>query len=428
MLITAFIILIALIALSLPIAASLGVLGVILDRTFGFLPLYQAAGEVSWTATSGFLLMSVPLFVLLGEIMLRSGIADAMYDALAKWLGWLPGGVMHANVGACALFAATSGSSVATAATIGTVALPQIKRHGYGPRLFFGTLAAGGTLGILIPPSINMIIYGILTNSSVPKLYLAGIVPGLILAGLFMAATIIIVLMRPEIAGHCIKYTFAERMAGTLGVIPPILIFVLVIGSIYGGIATPTEAAALGVVGALIIAATRRRLNWQMITESVEGTAVTTSMIVFIIMAAYFLNMILASIGLTNQLNAFVTGLGLSPMQMLLAVIVFYILLGCFMETLSMMITTIPIIAPLMFSLGFDPIWYGVIMMILIETALITPPIGLNLYVVQGVRGEGSMKDVMIGALPFVGAMALMVLLLTLFPGLATWIPNTFAN
>ena len=424
MLLTALLLLVVLIALSLPIAAAMGVMGVILDRSFGFLPLYRAAGEIAWTSSSGFLLMAIPLFVLLGEIMLRSGVADAMYDALAKWLGWLPGGVMHANVGACALFSATSGSSVATAATIGTVAVPQIARHGYGPRVFLGTLAAGGTLGILIPPSVNLIIYGILTNTSVPQLYLAGIIPGLMLAGLFMLAIIVIAVIRPVTAGRRIRYTMAERLQGTLGVVPPLLVFVVVIGTIYGGIATPTEAAALGVVAALAIAASRRRLSWRMLTEALEGTVVTTAMIMLIIIAAYFLNMILSGIGLTGRLNAFVSSLGLSPLQMLLVVILFYIVLGCFMETLSMMITTIPIIAPLMFALGFDPVWYGIVMMILIETALITPPIGLNLYVVQGVRGSGPMSDVMIGALPFVGAMLAMLALLALFPGLATWLPT----
>lgn len=424
MLLVTLVLLLALIAISLPIAAALGLLGVVLDRTYGFLPLYRAIGEVSWTGSTGFLLMAIPLFVLLGEIMLRSGIADAMYDALAKWMGWMPGGLMHANIGACALFAATSGSSVATAATIGTVALPQIERHGYGQRLFLGTLAAGGTLGILIPPSVNMIIYGILTNSSVPKLYLAGIIPGLMLAGLFMLAVIIISKLIPGVAGQRHSYTMRERLQGTWGVLPPLFIFVLVIGSIYGGWATPTEAAAIGVVGALAIAAGRRTLNMNMLTQAVEGTVVTTAMIMLIIIAAFFLNMILAGIGLTDALNNFVTELGLSPMQMLIAVVVFYIILGCFMETLSMMITTIPIIAPLMFSLGFDPIWYGVLMMILIESALITPPIGLNLYVVQGVRGGGPMKDVMIGVLPFVVAMAVMIVLLIAFPGLATWLPE----
>jgi len=423
MLLTALVLLIVLIGLSLPIAAALGVMAITLDRVYGFLPLYLASGEVAWTASSGFLLMAIPLFVLLGEIMLRSGVADAMYDALAKWLGWLPGGVMHANVGACALFSATSGSSVATAATIGTVAVPQIDRHGYGPQLFLGTLAAGGTLGILIPPSVNLIIYGILTNTSVPQLYLAGIIPGLMLAGLFMLMIITIVLLRPKTAGHRVHYTLAERFSGTLGVLPPIFVFIVVIGSIYAGFATPTEAAALGVVAALIIAASRGRLNWKMLNEALEGTVVTTAMIVLIIIAAYILNMILSGIGLTRQLNEFVTALGLTPMQMLLVVVIFYIVLGCFMETLSMMITTIPIIAPLMFSLGFDPVWYGIVMMILIETALITPPIGLNLYVVQGVRGRGAMTDVMVGALPFVGAMAIMVVLLSVFPGLATWLP-----
>lgn len=424
-LLVTLILLLVLIAISLPIAAALGVLGVVLDRSYGFLPLYSAIGEVSWTGSTGFLLMAIPLFVLLGELMLRSGIADAMYDALAKWMGWLPGGLMHANIGSCALFAATSGSSVATAATIGTVALPQIERHGYGQRLFLGTLAAGGTLGILIPPSVNMIIYGILTNSSVPKLYIAGIIPGLILAGLFMLAVIVISLTVPSVAAKRHSHSMRERLQASRGVLPPMFIFVLVIGSIYAGWATPTEAAAIGVVGALFVAAGRRALGWRMLTQAVEGTIVTTSMIMLIIIAALFLNTILAGIGLTNALNEFIAKLGLSPMQMLIVVVGFYIILGCFMETISMMITTIPIIAPLMFDLGFDPIWYGILMMILIETALITPPIGLNLYIVQGVRrGGGPIKDVMIGVLPFVGTMAVMIVLLIAFPILATWLPD----
>jgi C4-dicarboxylate transporter DctM subunit len=301
---------------------------------------------------------------------------------------------------------------------------PRSSVTGYGPRIFLGTLAAGGTLGILIPPSVNLIIYGILTNTSVPQLYLAGIIPGLMLAGLFMLAIILIAVIRPETAGRKVSYTMAERLQGTLGVVPPLLVFVVVIGTIYGGVATPTEAAALGVVAALAIAASRRRLNWKMLSEALEGTVVTTAMIMLIIIAAYFLNMILSGIGLTSRLNGFVSGLGLSRYEMLLVVVLFYIVLGCFMETLSMMITTIPIIAPLMFGLDFDPVWYGIVMMILIETALITPPIGLNLYVVQGVRGKGPMNDVMIGALPFVGAMAAMLLLLAFFPGLATWLPT----
>jgi tripartite ATP-independent transporter DctM subunit len=428
MLVTALVLLLILIGLSLPIAAALGTLGIILEQAYSFLPLHRAAGEIAWTSSSGFTLMAIPLFVLLGEIMLRSGIADAMYDALAKWLGWLPGGVMHANIGACALFAATSGSSVATAATIGTVALPQIERHGYGEKLFLGTLAAGGTLGILIPPSVNMIIYGILTNSSVPKLYMAGIIPGLLLAGCFMAVIVVLVLVRPSVAGHRHRHTWGERLRSLVGIVPPAFIFVLVIGSIYAGWATPTEAAALGVAGAIALSALRRTLSVKMMNQSLEATVVTTAMILFIIVAAYFLNMIFAGIGLTRALNTFIEGLGLSPLQMLVAVVIFYLVLGCFMETLSMMITTIPIIAPIMFNLGFDPIWYGVVMMILIETALITPPIGLNLYIVQGVRNRGAMTDIMIGVLPFVLCMLVVLVLLTVFPGLATWLPSLTSN
>lgn len=428
MLATALVLLLVLIGLSLPIAAALGSLGIILEQAYSFLPLHRAAGEIAWTSSSSFTLMAVPLFVLLGEIMLRSGIADAMYGALAKWLGWLPGGVMHANIGACALFAATSGSSVATAATIGTVALPQIDRYGYGEKLFLGTLAAGGTLGILIPPSVNMIIYGILTNSSVPQLYMAGIIPGLLLAGCFMGMIALLSISRPALAGQRHSYSWNERMRSLVGVLPPTFIFVLVIGSIYGGWATPTEAAALGVAGAILLAAGRRTLSLKMLNHSLEATVVTTAMILFIIVAAYFLNMILAGIGLTRALNTFIGELGLSPIQMLIAVVIFYLILGCFMETLSMMITTIPIIAPIMFDLGFDPIWYGVVMMILIETALITPPIGLNLYIVQGVRNRGPMTDIMIGVLPFVLCMVIVLGLLAAFPGLATWLPSLSSN
>lgn len=428
MLVSALVLLLILIGLSLPIAAALGALGVILDQTYSMLPLHRAAGEIAWTSSSGFTLMAIPLFILLGELMLRSGIADAMYDALAKWLGWLPGGVMHANIGACALFSATSGSSVATAATIGTVALPQVERHAYGEKLFLGTLAAGGTLGILIPPSVNMIIYGILTNSSVPKLYLAGILPGILLAGCFMLAIAVLSLAYPAIAGRKQQHSWEDRLFSLTGILPPTCIFVLVIGSIYAGWATPTEAAALGVAGSLILSALRRKLSWKMLNQSLEATVVTTAMILFIIVAAYFLNMILTGIGFTRALNMFIEGLGLSPIEMLVVVIVFYLILGCFMETLSMMITTIPIIAPIMFNLGFDPIWYGVVMMILIETALITPPIGLNLYIVQGVRNRGAMTDIMIGVLPFVFCMLVALILLAVFPGLATWLPSLTSN
>lgn len=345
---------------------------------------------------------------------------------MSLWLSWLPGGLMHANIGASALFAATSGSSVATAATVGTVALPQIKRYGYNEPLFLGSLAAGGTLGILIPPSINLVLYGVLTNSSVPKLYLAGIIPGLLLAGLFMLTVIIGCVVKPEWGGRRIAASWGERFASLAHLAPPLGIFLLVVGSIYAGLATPTEAAALGVTGAMVLAAWSRRLTLSMLREAVEGTMKATAMIMLIIVAAAFLNFVMAATGITDAITNSIRGLGLSPVQMLVVIVVFYLILGCFMETLSMMITTIPIVAPIMIGLGYDPIWLGILIIVLVEAALITPPVGLNLFVVQSLRKSGSMNAVITGSMPYVAAMAVLMVLLAVFPDLALFLPRVF--
>ena len=421
-------VLLGLLAISIPVAAVLGIVGLVLDQTYSILPLYLAIGEFSWAVSNDVILVAVPLYILLGEILLRSGIAERMYAAMMHWMSWLPGGLMHSNIGTCTLFSAVSGSSVATAATIGTVAMGEIEKHGYNERLFVGTVAAGGTLGILIPPSINMIVYGVLTETSIPQLYLAGMIPGLILAGLFMLTVIIGCLARPIWGGRKIETDWQQRWASLPDLIPPFVIFVVVIGSIYGGLATPTESAALGVIIALGLAAWRRRLTWTMMRDALEGTMRSTAMIMAILLGAYFLNFVINSIGLAAQVNAFVTDIGLTPMGTLLVVVAFYLVLGMFMETLSMMIATIPIITPVIIALGFDPVWFGVLMMLLIETALITPPVGVNLYVVQGVRGRGQLHDVMIGAAPFVIALMAMIALLIAFPGIALWLPETLAR
>ena len=426
MITTALTLLLVLIGLSIPVGAALGVLGLILDPLYSMLPLTGALGEISWGTSNEFLLVAIPLFIMLGEILLRSGMAERMYNAMSLWLSWLPGGLMHANIGASALFAATSGSSVATAATVGTVALPQVKKQGYNEPLFLGSLAAGGTLGILIPPSINLVIYGVITNTSVPKLYLAGIIPGLGMALLFMLAIAAACIVKPQWGGAKITASWGQRFASLIHLVPPMGIFLLVVGSIYAGIATPTEAAALGVVGALILAAFAGRMNWTMIKEVLEGTMKATAMIMLIVIGSAFLNFVMAATGLTNALTESITGLGVSPMTMLLIIVVFYLVLGCFMETLSMMITTIPIVAPIMIALGFDPVWLGIAIIILVEVALITPPVGLNLFVVQSLRKSGSMNDVMIGSLPFVIMLLAMVALLAVFPDLALWLPRLF--
>ncbi len=428
MIAVALILLLALIGLSIPVAAALGVLGLLLDPLYSMLPLSRAMGELAWGTSTEFLLVAIPLFIMLGEILLRAGFAERMYGAMSLWLSWLPGGLMHANIGASTLFAATSGSSVATAATVGTVALPQIKRFGYNEPLFLGSIAAGGTLGILIPPSINLVIYGVLTNSSVPDLYLAGIVPGFLLALLFMVVIGVACTIRPKWGGHRVHASWGERLRSLVHLLPPAGIFLLVVGSIYAGVATPTEAAALGVVGALVLAASFGRLGLAMMREVLESSMRATAMIMLIVIAAGFLNFVMSAIGLTTAITGTITGLGWSPMWMLLAVVVFYVILGCFMETLSMMITTIPIVAPIMAALGFDPIWTGIVIILLVETALITPPVGLNLFVVQSLRKSGSMQTVINGAMPFVAALFVMIGLLAAFPGLALWLPSVFAD
>ena len=415
-----------LIGLAIPVAAALGLLGLILDQAYSFMPLHRAMGDIAWSASTDFLLVAIPLFVLMGEILLRSGIADSVYRAVSTWLTWLPGGLMHSNIGACASFAAISGSTVATAATIGTVAIPQMERNGYSRKLFLGTLASGGTLGILIPPSINIIIYGALTDTSIPELYLAGIVPGLVLALLFSATVILACLVRPSLGGRKVSFTWGERMRSLPDLLPPAFIFVVVIGSIYAGFATPTESAALGVVCSLALAALRRRLTWRVLGAAIEGAMQTSAMILLIVVAAFFLNLVLGTIGLPQAVSDFVTELDFSPMLTLLIIVALYLVLGLFLETLTLMITTIPIIAPVVFALGYDPVWFGIMLMLLIETALITPPVGLNLYVIQGVRNTGNVDDVILGALPFVLALMVMVGLLIVFPGLALGLPGLF--
>ncbi len=417
--------LVLLIALSLPVAAILGDLAIVLDYFWNNGRLQRTFGGFLWEKSTQYLLLSIPLFILLGEINLRAGLAEQMYKAVAKWLSWLPGGLMHSNIGSSAIFAATSGSSVATAATIGTVAYPEIARHRYNEPLFLGSVAAGGTLGILIPPSVTLIVYGVLTQTSVPELYLAGVIPGLVMAALFSVMILIVCLIRPDMGGDRIRASWRERIIALKDLIPPAIIFVGVIGTIYAGLATPTEAASIGVVLSLVLAAWNGKLNRAMLLASFEGTVRTTSMIMLIIFAAMILNIVVGFFGAIQAASAFIGTLGLSPLQLMLLVVLFYLVIGMFMETFSMMLTTIGIVFPLVTSMGFDPVWFGIIVVLLMETALITPPIGVNLFVVQGIRQHGApFRDVCIGAAPFVVAMLALVALLIWQPGIATWLPQ----
>ena len=416
--------LLVLMALSIPVGVILFSLGIGVDLFFSAFPLLRGLGQVVWSSTNSSLLIAIPFFVLLGEVLVRAGIAERTYRALDTWFSWLPGGLIHANVATATMFSATSGSSVATAATVATVAMPQAKRLGYDPRLFSGAIAAGGTLGIMIPPSINLIVYGFLTETSIPRLFLAGLLPGLLLAVGFMAVAALLCAIRPSLGGSGNRYGWGERLAALAELLPILLLFAVVIGSIYLGWATPTESAAIGVAMALLIAAARRSLGLAAIRDALLGTIRVTAMIMFVIIGAYFLNYTLASAGLGRALQDLMDSLGLDATGTLLAIVLLYIVLGFFIETLSLMVATIPIIVPIVTGLGYDAVWFGILLILLIEMALITPPVGLNLYVVQGARKAGHLGEVMAGAVPFVLVMLAMAALLIVFPGIALWLPG----
>ena len=388
-------------------------------------PTLLTFGANTWSVLNDFILTAIPLFILLGEILLRAGITERMYNALSDWLSRLPGGLLHTNIGASALFAAVSGSSVATAATIGTVALPAFRARRYNERLVLGSIAAGATLGILIPPSINLIIYGAITNTSIGRLFAAGILPGISLAALFMLTIAVLCIFRPEWAGiNEERAPVAEQLRRLLDLLPPFFIFVVVMGSIYLGWATPTEAAALGVVAALVLALFNGRLSLKMLHSAFESTIRTTAMILLIILAAFFLNFVISILGIPQTMANFVAETGATPLATMVLLTIFYLILGCFLETLSMMIATIPVVTPIVIAIGLDPVWFGIYLVIMMEMALLTPPMGMNLYVVQGVRGGGPIRDVIIGTLPFLAVRIVFVAAIIIWPASILWLPN----
>jgi C4-dicarboxylate transporter DctM subunit len=419
-----FLVMVVAMLLGLPIAAVMMGVGLVGGMIAFGDAFFVSTASIAWGTLSENGLTAIPLFVLLGELLLRSGMADGMYRAFAAWLGRLPGGLLHTNIGCCALFAATSGSSVATAATVGTIALPTLRRHGYDMPASLGSLAAGGTLGILIPPSVNMIIYGAMTNTSVGKLFIAGIIPGLAMAGSFM----LYIALRAVITGEKVRHEkvpLAQRIAVLRELLAPMAIFGMVMGTLYAGIATATESAAIGVVAALLLIAASGKLSRELLTACFLSSARTTGMILLVVLAAFVLNLALSLTGVGEALTKWVTGFGLSQVQMLMALIVFYLVLGMFMDTLSMMVATIPLSFPIVSALGVDPIWFGIFIVIMCELGLITPPVGMNLFVVQGIRPDrGGLDDVIRGAIPYALIMIAFTMLLIMFPQIVLWLPG----
>jgi C4-dicarboxylate transporter, DctM subunit len=422
--IIAFVLMIAVMLVGIPIAVSMLLVGVIGGFAAFGMPFINSMATVIWGVGNESLLTCIPLFVLLGELLLRSGIADRMYVALSAWLARMPGGLLHTNIGCCALFAATSGSSVATAATIGTVALPSLHQRGYSMRDALGSLAAGGTLGILIPPSVNMIVYGSLTNNSIGKLFIAGVIPGVLLTLCFMAYIFVSHAARGQ-ATREPSVALGERLRLLINLVPPILVFGVVMGSIYTGLATATESAALGVVIALALVWWSGKLSLDLLKNCFQQTARISGMILLIIATAFVLNLTISLTGVADQLTKWVTSFGFTGMQMLYALMVFYLVLGMFMDVLSMQVATIPLTYPIVTALGVDPIWFGIFIVLMCELGLITPPVGMNLFVVHGIRPDkGGIDDAIWGALPYAVIMILFTMLLMYAPQLVLWLPQ----
>ena len=420
-----FALLIGLMALGLHVAFVMFAISMLGAIFYLGTPAVLEFGTQYWGATNNFVLTAIPLFVLLGELLVRGGFTDRMYRSLSDWLNPLPGGLLHTNIGASAMFAAVSGSSVATAATIGTVAIPAFKGQNYDPRLVLGSIAAGATLGILIPPSINMIIYGAMTNTSVGRLYAAGVIPGLLLTAMFMAVIVVACWWKPSLAGAvAAPAPLRERLFRLIDLLPPTALFVVVMGSIYLGWATPTESAALGVLLSLAMCVAYGKFSIKMLHECFITTASVTAMIMLITAAAFYLNFVLGLMGVPQALSKMASTMGTSPLTMICILTVFYLILGCFLDALAMVIGTVPIVVPLVVALGIDPVWFGIYLVVMAELALITPPVGMNLYVVQGIRKEGLITDVIVGTLPFMVMMLLLVVLLWWFPDLALWLPR----
>jgi len=396
---------------------------------YWFLEGLRSAGGVllteSYSAVSSYSLIVVPMFVLLGNVSSAAGFSRGLYDAAFAWVGRFRGGLASASVLGCAVFAAVSGSSVATAVTVGKVALPEMKRLGYAPGLSTGAIAAGGTLGFLIPPSTGFVLYAILTEESVGRLFMAGVVPGLLLTGLFILTIWIVSLLDPAAGPRGEPVPFAERFRVLMDAAPLLLVILLSIGGIYVGAFTPVEASAVGAALVILLAIIRRRLSWAAFREAVVSTLSTSAMLYTVVIGANVLNPFLAITRIPAAIGEGLGTLGLGAYGTLAVIILAYIVLGMFMDGLSMLVITVPIVFPIITALGFDPIWFGVVAVIVIEMGMITPPVGLNVFVVRSVAGDVPLTTIFRGVFPFLIAMIVGLLLIIAFPGIALLLPDT---
>lgn len=382
-------------------------------------------GQTAYETAITYDLSIVPLFVLMGYLATNSGLSEALYRACNTWLGSFRGGLALATIGGCGAFAAICGSSLATAATMSQIALPEMRRYNYDERLATGAIAAGGTIGILIPPSVILVIYGILTETNIGHLFLAGIIPGVLLVLFFMITIMIVTYIDPTLGPRGEKTTFAEKIRAVKDVWATALLFMLVIGGIYLGVFTPTEAAGIGAMGALGLGLVARRMSVKKFMNCLLETVKTTSMIFTILIGAILFNNFLVLSDVPSEIGEWVSSLPLGPHSILLVILLIYLVLGCALDALAMILLTVPIFFPIVANLGFDPIWFGVIVVLVVELGMISPPIGMNVFVIKGIAPEVPIGQIYLGVLPFVIALMLLIVVLVIFPGLATWLPST---
>ena len=381
-----------------------------------------------WASSSSWTLTALPLFIWMGEILYRTRLSEDMFKGLSPWLARLPGGLVHTNIVSCTVFAAVSGSSAATLTTVGKMAIPELRARNYPEKMVIGTLAGAATLGLMIPPSLALIVYGVTVNESITKLFFAGVFPGLVLAGMFMGYVAIMSFISKDWDPIIERdMTFSEKVANSRFLLPVFALITVVIGSMYAGLATATEAAAIGVIGALVLALVQGSLNWDSFRESLMGATRTSAMIALILAGAAFLKLSMGFTGLPRALADGIAAMELTRFQLLMALLVFYIILGMFLDGISAIVLTMAVVEPMVRGAGIDLIWFGIFVVVVIEMAQITPPIGFNLFVLQGMTNH-EMGYITRAALPMFGIMVLMVFVLIWFPEIATWLPDNMRN
>lgn len=410
------------------VALALFAIGVFAIDVFTSAQTGPIIATTAWSSLATWSLAPLPLFIWMGEILFRSRLSEDMFTGLAPWLNKLPGRLLHVNILGCGIFAAVSGSSAATAATIGRMSIPELRKQGYADSLILGTLAGSGTLGLLIPPSIILIVYGVSAELSIARLFIAGVIPGAMLIIMFMSFVgIWATINKDKMPAAEPSIPFAEKIRASGRLIPVILLIAAVIGSIYGGVATPTEAAAFGVVGALILSGLSGSLSKESLLDGIMGATRTSCMICFILAGAAVLTVAMGFTGVPRELAAWIAHMGLSPYALLAALTVFFVVLGCFLDGISVVVLTTSVILPMVQAAGIDLLWFGIYVVLVVEMSQITPPVGFNLFVLQGLTGKNLFK-IAVSALPFFFLLLFAALLITVFPGIVTWLPTQMSG